>query len=43
LAAAGTIVLLLVRTPKEEQMMLSKFAERYREYMKHTGRYLPRW
>jgi protein-S-isoprenylcysteine O-methyltransferase Ste14 len=43
LAAAGTIAVLVVRTPKEEQMMLSMFAARYEEYMKRTGRYLPRW
>jgi protein-S-isoprenylcysteine O-methyltransferase Ste14 len=42
LAAAGTIAVLLVRTPKEENMMLSMFSARYQEYMKHTGRYLPR-
>jgi protein-S-isoprenylcysteine O-methyltransferase Ste14 len=43
LAAAGTIAVLVVRTPKEEQMMLSMFAARYVEYMKRTGKYLPRW
>ncbi len=34
---------IVVRTPKEEQMMIERFGEEYIVYMKRTGRYLPRW
>ena len=27
----------------EEQTLLQKFADEYRNYMQHTGRFLPRW
>ncbi len=30
------------RVPKEEQMMLDQFGDKYRDYMSHTGRFLPR-
>ena len=30
------------RTPKEEANLIEKFGDEYREYMKRTGRYLPR-
>ena len=36
-----TVLLMLVRIPKEEQMMLEKFGEEYRTFMKRTGRLLP--
>ena len=36
-----TVLLMIVRIPKEEQMMLEKFGEEYRSYMKRTGRLLP--
>ena len=35
------IFLIMLRIPKEEQMMLEKFGEEYRTYMKRTGRLLP--
>jgi protein-S-isoprenylcysteine O-methyltransferase Ste14 len=38
LSIAGT----LARVPKEEQMMLEAFGDKYREYMRRTGRYFPR-
>jgi len=31
-----------VRTPKEEANLIEKFGDEYREYMKRTGRFLPR-
>lgn len=31
-----------VRTPKEEANLIAKFGDEYREYMKKTGRFLPR-
>lgn len=37
------LVLLAVRTPKEEQMLIERFGNEYREYMKQTGRFLPRF
>ena len=34
--------LYLLRTPREEQMMLDHFGEEYRQYMSRTGRIVPR-
>jgi len=31
-----------VRTPKEEANLIEKFGDEYREYMKRTGRFLPK-
>lgn len=31
-----------IRTPKEEANLIEKFGDEYREYMKRTGRYLPK-
>ena len=31
-----------IRIPDEEQMMIDEFGDEYREYMKHTGKLLPR-
>lgn len=31
-----------IRTPKEEANLIAKFGDEYREYMKRTGRFLPR-
>jgi protein-S-isoprenylcysteine O-methyltransferase Ste14 len=42
LFAALTIVGLVVRVPKEEQMMLEEFGDQYRQYMAATGRFFPR-
>lgn len=39
----GQVLIMLVRTPKEERMMLEKFGGLYVVYMEKTGRYLPRW
>lgn len=36
------LVLLAVRTPKEEEMLVERFGDDYREYMRKTGRFLPR-
>ena len=35
-------ILMASRTPKEESTLVEKFGDEYREYMKRTGRYLPR-
>ncbi len=44
LLAAGTmtVALLVVRTRKEEELLLARFGEAYRSYMERTGRFLPR-
>jgi protein-S-isoprenylcysteine O-methyltransferase Ste14 len=31
-----------IRIPDEEQMMIDEFGDEYREYMKHSGKLLPR-
>jgi len=41
-AVVATIIL-VGRAPREEQMMLGQFGDEYREYMKRTGRFLPKW
>ena len=35
-------VLMAIRTPKEEANLIEKFGDEYREYMKRTGRFLPK-
>jgi protein-S-isoprenylcysteine O-methyltransferase Ste14 len=35
-------ILMAARTPKEEANLIEKFGDDYREYMKHTGRFLPK-
>ncbi len=39
----GFVWAILVRTPREEQMMIERFGDEYVAYMECTGRYLPRW
>jgi protein-S-isoprenylcysteine O-methyltransferase Ste14 len=42
----GTLLILLIvvlRVPEEEAMMIETFGDQYREYMKHTGRLIPRF
>lgn len=41
-AIALALVLLTLRLPKEEAGLIARFGDEYREYMKRTGRYLPR-
>lgn len=36
------LTMLMLRTPKEEARLIEKFGEEYREYMRHTGRFVPR-
>lgn len=35
-------VVMAIRTPKEEANLIAKFGDEYREYMKQTGRFLPK-
>jgi protein-S-isoprenylcysteine O-methyltransferase Ste14 len=40
--AALALVLLSIRLPNEEAHLIEKFGDEYREYIKRTGRYLPK-
>ena len=31
-----------IRTPQEEANLIAKFGDEYRQYMKRTGRFLPK-
>jgi protein-S-isoprenylcysteine O-methyltransferase Ste14 len=44
IGVAGLLVLLLlaIRTPKEERMLMERFGDQYRDYMAHTGKFWPR-
>jgi len=44
IAALGLLafIAMAIRTPKEEANLIEKFGDEYREYMKHTGRFLPK-
>ena len=44
IAALGILAFIgmAIRTPKEEANLIEKFGDEYREYMKRTGRYLPK-
>jgi protein-S-isoprenylcysteine O-methyltransferase Ste14 len=35
-------LLLALRTPKEEQRLIDRFGDDYRQYMAQTGRFLPK-
>jgi len=37
-----TFIVMAIRTPMEEANLIEKFGDEYREYMKQTGRFLPR-
>ena len=47
LAGPGSLLafalLYLVRVPREEAMLLQRFGDRYRDYMRRTGRVVPRF
>jgi protein-S-isoprenylcysteine O-methyltransferase Ste14 len=36
-------ILMAIRMPKEEANLIEKFGDEYREYMKRTGRFLPKF
>jgi len=43
LLAGGVVLgLIYVRTQKEEELLLSRFGDHYRAYMRRTGRFLPK-
>ena len=37
-----TFILMAIRTPKEEANLIEKFGDEYSQYMKRTGRFLPK-
>lgn len=41
--AVLAIALLSIRLPTEEALLIEKFGDEYRNYMKRTGRYLPKF
>ncbi|MFK7789378.1 MAG: isoprenylcysteine carboxylmethyltransferase family protein [Phycisphaeraceae bacterium] len=42
IAAAIHIVLLRIKAKREEQALIGVFGDQYRDYMKHTGRFVPK-
>ena len=42
LASLSVLMMLLIRLPKEEEKIIERFGDEYREYMKRTGRFLLR-
>ena len=42
LLGALAFTAMAIRTPKEEANLIEKFGDEYREYMKRTGRFLPK-
>jgi len=42
LSGALVMTLIVIRTRREEEQLVARFGDRYREYMKRTGRFLPR-
>ncbi len=43
LLAVLAFVAMAIRTPKEEENLIEKFGDEYREYMKRTGKFLPKF
>jgi protein-S-isoprenylcysteine O-methyltransferase Ste14 len=43
LAIGLAIALIAIRLPKEEAGLIERFGDEYREYMKHVGRFLPKF
>jgi len=43
LLSALAFILLSLRTPSEEAHLIEKFGDEYREYMKQTGRFFPKF
>ena len=43
LAGSMLVGLLVMRTDKEEELLVARFGDAYREYMSRTGRFFPRF
>jgi len=41
-SGAAALVLIAIRTRKEEELLVARFGDAYRTYMERTGRFLPR-
>ncbi len=41
-SSVAVLALLAIRTPKEEQMLIERFGQQYRDYKATTGRFIPR-
>jgi len=41
-SGAFLFILIVIRTRKEEELLLARFGDAYRRYMERTGRFLPR-
>jgi protein-S-isoprenylcysteine O-methyltransferase Ste14 len=39
----GGLSAIVVRTATEEKNLVVRFGDEYRDYMRHTGRFVPRW
>ena len=37
------LMLLVIRTPKEEEMLIQRFGDDYRRYIEATGKFIPRF
>lgn len=42
ISSVAVLAMLTVRTPKEEQMLIERFGQQYRDYIVTTGRFIPR-
>jgi protein-S-isoprenylcysteine O-methyltransferase Ste14 len=42
-AGCLALMLLTIRTRKEEENLIARFGNDYRDYMQRTGRFVPRW
>ena len=42
-AGCLVLVMLTIRTRKEEENLIARFGNDYRDYMQRTGRFVPRW
>jgi len=41
-SSVAVLAFLAIRTPKEEQMLIERFGQQYRDYMATTKRFFPR-
>jgi protein-S-isoprenylcysteine O-methyltransferase Ste14 len=41
-SSVAILAFIAVRTPKEEQMLIKRFGQEYRDYMARSGRFIPR-
>ncbi len=39
----SAIISIIIRLPEEEEMLISEFGDDYKNYMKNTGRFFPKF